>query len=98
MACGVLDRNRPNWKLDLDDRLALPPVTPEVGVCVQFDESLGLGLVQHYQSDEYIKARKQTRQAALRQRQAAPPSPCGSTFALRLHWPSSGIKLNGDTQ
>jgi hypothetical protein len=83
MACSALDRNRPSWKLNLFDRLALPPLTPEVRLCSELDERLRLGLVQHYQSDEYIKVRKQTRQAALRQKQAAPPLPCGYTGVPR---------------
>jgi hypothetical protein len=83
MACSVLDRNPPSWKLNLFDRLALPPLAPEVRLCLELDERLRLGLVQHSQSDEYIKARKQTRQAALRQKRAAPPLPCGDTRVPR---------------
>jgi hypothetical protein len=83
MVCSVLDRNRPSWKLNLVDRLALPPIAAEVRLCFEHDERLRLGLVQRYQSDEYIKARKQARQAALRQKRAAPLLPCGYTGVPR---------------
>jgi hypothetical protein len=68
MACAILDRNDPGWKLALYEKLKLPPLSPEALMYLQQTEEKRLRDKLWYNSVEYREMREKERRSKKQER------------------------------
>jgi hypothetical protein len=71
MACAVLDRNFPHWKMHLYKALGLPPLNPKIEKVLNTGEDRRLAAMEFYRSKEYIDYKRAYRRKTIDARKAA---------------------------